>query len=69
MKNFVRLVESHRDGIIAWQHSQINNGLLEGTNSLIQAAKHRAHGYRSTTKIILTLPHRRQAHTTQINTI
>ena len=52
MKEFVRLVESHWDGIIAWQHSRISNGLLEGTNSLIQAAKRSARGYRSKPKMI-----------------
>ena len=34
------------------QHSRISNGLLEGTNSLIQAAKRRARGYRSKPKMI-----------------
>ena len=28
-------------------HSRISNGLLEGLNSLIQAAKRRARGYRT----------------------
>jgi transposase len=52
VQEFVRLVESHWDGIIAWQHSRISNGLLEGANSLIQAAKRRAGGYRSKPKMI-----------------
>lgn len=52
VKQFVRLVEEHWDGIIAWHHSRISNGLLEGTNSLIQAAKARARGYRSKDKMI-----------------
>ena len=52
VKEFVRLVQSHWDGIIAWQQSQLSNGLLEGTNSLIQAAKRKARGYRSKTKMI-----------------
>lgn len=52
VKDFVRLVEEHWDGIIAWHASRISNGLLEGTNSLIQAAKARARGYRSKTKMI-----------------
>jgi transposase len=52
IKDFVRLVEEHWDGIIAWHRSRISNGLLEGTNSLIQAAKARARGYRSKTKMI-----------------
>lgn len=52
IKEFVATVEAHWDGIIAWQHSRLSNGLLEGTNSLIQAAKRRARGYRSKAKMI-----------------
>lgn len=52
VKDFVRLVEAHWDGILAWQQSRLSNGLLEGTNSLVQAAKRRARGYRSKTKMI-----------------
>jgi len=52
VKEFVRTVEAHWDGILAWQQSRISNGLLEGTNSLIQAAKRRARGYRSKIKMI-----------------
>ena len=52
IKEFVATVESHWDGIIAWQQSRLSNGLLEGTNSLVQAAKRRARGYRSKAKMI-----------------
>jgi transposase len=52
VKDFVKLVERHWDGIISWHRSRITNGLLEGTNSLIQAAKARARGYRSKKKMI-----------------
>jgi transposase len=52
VKEFVRMVEAHWDGIVAWQQSRLSNGLLEGTNSLIQAAKRRARGYRSKPKMI-----------------
>jgi transposase len=52
IKAFVRTVEAHWDGIIAWQQNRISNGLLEGTNSLVQAAKRRARGYRSKDKMI-----------------
>ena len=38
----------HRDGILAWFDSHIANGLIEGINSLVQAAKAKARGYRST---------------------
>jgi transposase len=33
-------------------HSRVSNGLLEGLNSLIQAAKRRARGYRSNRNFI-----------------
>ena len=52
LKHFVKSVEDHWDGIISWHASRISNGLLEGTNSLIQAAKARARGYRSKRKMI-----------------
>jgi transposase len=52
IKAFVATVEEHWDGILAWQKHRLSNGLLEGTNSLIQAAKRRARGYRSKEKMI-----------------
>ena len=52
IKDFVALVEKHWEGIIAWHANHLSNGLLEGINSLVQAAKARARGYRSKTKMI-----------------
>ena len=52
IKAFVKTVEAHWEAIIAWQTNRLSNGLLEGTNSLVQAAKTRAHGYRSKEKMI-----------------
>jgi transposase len=52
IKDFVDLVRHHRDGILAWHHTRTSNGQLEGTNSLIQAAKARARGYRNKNKMI-----------------
>jgi len=40
------MVESHWDGIVRWQESKINNGILEGLNSVLQAAKRKARGYK-----------------------
>ncbi len=34
-------------GILNWFQSLVNNGILEGINSMIQAAKARARGYRT----------------------
>ena len=40
------MVESHWEGIVRWQESKINNGILEGLNSVLQAAKRKARGYK-----------------------
>jgi transposase len=42
----------HWDGILRWFTSRLTNGLVEGINGLIQAAKNRARGYRSTDNLI-----------------
>jgi transposase len=47
VKDFVAMVKRHWHGILAWHRSHLTTGLLEGTNSLIQAAKARARGYRN----------------------
>ena len=52
LKKFVRMIQSHWDGVLSWQRSRASNGLLEGTNSLIQAAKRKARGYRNKRKMI-----------------
>jgi transposase len=45
-------VEKHWEGILAWHTSHLTNGLLEGINSLVQAAKARARSYRNKNKMI-----------------
>jgi transposase len=52
IKDVVTLVEKHWEGILAWHANHLSNGLLEGINSLIQAAKARARGYRNKNKMI-----------------
>jgi transposase len=47
-----RTIKRHWDGILRWSVSQISNGVLEAINSLIQAARARARGYRSTRNFI-----------------
>jgi transposase len=47
MKKVARTIKQHRDGILRWFDSKIANGLIEGINSLVQAAKAKARGYRS----------------------
>ncbi len=39
------MIKNHLDGVLQWKKSRINNGLLEGLNSLIQAPK--ARGFRN----------------------
>jgi transposase len=46
--DFAGMVKEYWLGIVEWFTSKVSNGLLEGLNSLIQAAKRRARGYRST---------------------
>lgn len=43
-----KTIHQHREGILRWFTSKVNNGILEATNGLIQAAKRQARGYRST---------------------
>jgi transposase len=52
LHKFARMLEDHWLGVICWHHSRVSNGLLEGLNSLIQAAKRRARGYRSNRNFI-----------------
>ena len=47
-----KTIKRHWGGILRWFESRMTNGLLEGLNSLIQAAKARARGYRSTKNLI-----------------
>lgn len=46
IKKAARTIKKHWDGIVRWKVSQINNGILEGLNSVIQAAKRKARGYK-----------------------
>ncbi len=48
MIDAARTVKHHWHGILRWFDSRIANGLIEGINSLVQAAKAKARGYRST---------------------
>ncbi len=47
MIDAARTVKRHWNGILRWHDSEIANGILEGINSLVQAAKAKARGYRS----------------------
>jgi transposase len=47
MVKAAKTVKRHWDGIVKWYESKINNGILEGLNSVIQAAKSKARGYKT----------------------
>lgn len=47
-----KTIKRHWNGVLRWFTSKINNGILEGINSLIQAAKARARGYRTKRNLI-----------------
>jgi len=52
MKKAARTLKQHRDGVLRWFDSKIANGLIEAINSLVQAAKAKARGYRSLRNLI-----------------
>jgi len=45
MIDAARTIKAHWEGVVQWKKSHIDNGLLEGLNSLIQAAKAKARGF------------------------
>jgi transposase len=46
-----KTIKAHWEGVMRWFKSGLNNGFMEGINSLVQAAKARARGYRSARKM------------------
>jgi transposase len=46
------VIKLHWEGILQWFKSKMTNGILEGLNSLIQAAKAKARGYRTNKNLI-----------------
>lgn len=52
MLKLARTLRAHQAGLLRWFHSRISNGILEGINSLVQAAKARARGYRTSKNLI-----------------
>jgi transposase len=42
-----KTIKDHWDGVLEWKKSQINNGILEGLNSVVQAAKAKARGFKT----------------------
>ncbi len=52
VKKVAKTVKNHWNGILAWFDSKLTNGFIEAVNGLIQSAKRRARGYRSTKNLI-----------------
>jgi len=52
MRDAAYTLKRHWDGVLRWFTSQISTGVLEGINSLVQAAKARARGYRTSRNLI-----------------
>lgn len=42
-----KTIKNHWDGVLGWFKSKINNGILEGLNSVVQAAKRKARGFKT----------------------
>lgn len=47
IKEAAKTIKRHWSGVLRWYDSKINNGILEGLNSLVQAAKAKARGYKT----------------------
>ncbi len=47
MKYVAKTIKAHWEGIVNWITFKVSNGILEGLNSLFQAAKAKARGYRT----------------------
>lgn len=50
-----KTIEKHIDGVLRYFTSRITNGLMEGINSLVQAAKAKARGFRSVRKMAVMI--------------
>jgi transposase len=42
-----KTIKNDWDGVLDWKKSQISNGILEGLNSIVQAAKAKARGFKT----------------------
>lgn len=52
MVKVARTIRAHWEGVLRWFTSRLNNGVLEAINSLVQAAKAKARGYRTVENLI-----------------
>ena len=56
-KKFVRLLRSHRDGILPWTKLQLSHGAVEGMNNKIKSISHRSFGFRGAENFIAASYH------------
>jgi transposase len=52
VRKVAQTLAEHAKGVLRWFKGGISNGLLQGINSIIQAAKAKARGYRTTKNLI-----------------
>lgn len=50
--DLAKTIKTHWEGVLRWFTTRISNGILEGMNSLIQAAKARSRGFRNVNNFI-----------------
>jgi len=55
IRRVAKTLEDHLDGVLRYFTSRMTNGLLEGINSLVQAAKAKARGFRSPRKMAVII--------------
>jgi transposase len=55
MVKVAEMIDSHREGILAYWTAKVTNAFLEGLNSLFSATKRKARGYRTTRYLIAML--------------
>ena len=52
MKEAAKTIKQHFTGILRYFHTRLTNGILEGINGIVQAARARARGFRNTKNFI-----------------
>jgi len=52
VRKVAKTVKEHWNGILSWFDSKLSNGYVEAVNGLLQAAKRRARGYKTTKNLI-----------------
>lgn len=56
-QQFVGMLRSHRDGVLAWADTRLSNGAVEGMNNKIKSISHRAFGFRTAENFIAAIYH------------